>query len=169
MDQLAPHTTAPTTPIHTVEEGVVAATGELVEDPQRPVMPQLFKESSMEAHAAREGSERFEELFLYVGTLLHDIERGDGSNYWCPQWWLHPEAVLRFTALQKSMTKAKEDLSSWILHDLSPHLDYLFSKDGPFTACTNNRHDYKTGKDHYAPSRRQERWDTLVSPQRNQS
>ncbi|SFQ30982.1 DUF4913 domain-containing protein [Amycolatopsis rubida] len=71
---------------------------------------------------------------------------GEGGGIrWCRQWWLHHDAVERFTALYLAFGELSDsDEPSWLsvyLRDhLDPHLATLTSPYGPFHACTPNRH-----------------------------
>ncbi|MFL6119455.1 DUF4913 domain-containing protein [Actinophytocola sp.] len=71
---------------------------------------------------------------------------GEGGGVrWCRQWWLHHDAIERFTALYLVFDElSKEDSISWLsayLRDhLDPHLATLTSPYGPFYACSPQRH-----------------------------
>ena len=62
-----------------------------------------------------------------------------GENRWCPQWWAHPEAVTRLTALWRSWESYRLDpacgISDWLRDHLDHHLAILLSSRGPFFQC----------------------------------
>lgn len=61
---------------------------------------------------------------------------------WCPQWWRHPEAIVRLEALWRSWEHyrlpehAALGMSLWWRDHADPHLAVLMDPDGPFTGCT---------------------------------
>ncbi len=65
-----------------------------------------------------------------------------GEHKWCPQWWEHPEAIFRFTALHRAWTELAGEpgsaLSIWIRDHLDPCLRELLAPAGPFTDCTHS-------------------------------
>jgi len=75
---------------------------------------------------------------------------GEGGGIrWCRQWWEHPDAVERFTAVylafQQLSTEESMVWPSVYLRDhVDPHLAVLTSPHGPFHACTPRRHSSAT-------------------------
>jgi Domain of unknown function (DUF4913) len=71
---------------------------------------------------------------------------GEGGGIrWCRQWWLHHDAVERFTAIYLAFAQLSQEESpiwfSVFLRDhVDPHLAVLTSPYGPFCACTPHRH-----------------------------
>lgn len=65
-----------------------------------------------------------------------------GEHKWCPQWWEHPEALFRFTALYQAWTELAGEpgaaLSIWIRDHLDPCLRELLAPAGPFTDCVQS-------------------------------
>jgi hypothetical protein len=65
-----------------------------------------------------------------------------GEHKWCPQWWEHPEALFRFTALYHAWTELAGEpgaaLSTWIRDHLDPCLRELLAPAGPFTDCVQS-------------------------------
>ena len=64
---------------------------------------------------------------------------------WCPQWWAHPEAVIRLTALWRTWESARasdEDaaMADWLRTYFDAINPVLLSTDGPFHSCTLDRH-----------------------------
>lgn len=84
---------------------------------------------------------------IYVTTYMRKM--GGQILRWCAQWWQHPEAIVRLTALWQTWEAARinEDpgaMADWIrvYHDgLTP---VLLSADGPFNSCTPIRHADQT-------------------------
>lgn len=70
-------------------------------------------------------------------SYLESQEREDSA--WCPQWQEHPEAVWRFTALQREFEIAFQDdtMSSWWVNHFDRHAPFLFGRAGIFQACEN--------------------------------
>lgn len=66
---------------------------------------------------------------------------GDEST-WCPQWWRHPEAVARLTALWLSWEHLRLDpatgMSSWWRDHADHHLAVLLSSSTVFKGCSPN-------------------------------
>lgn len=62
---------------------------------------------------------------------------------WCPQWWLHEEAISRLEALWRSWEHLRLDgatgMSVWWKDHADVHMRVLFSTDGPFQGCTPAR------------------------------
>lgn len=66
---------------------------------------------------------------------------------WCPQWWRHPEAVARLTALWLSWEHLRLDpatgMSSWWRDHADHHLAVLLSSAAVFKGCSPKAHtDY---------------------------
>lgn len=63
---------------------------------------------------------------------------------WCPQWWRHPEALERLTALwlafeQARLSQEPAALSGWWLGHADPHMQQLMHPRGPFMYCGARR------------------------------
>jgi hypothetical protein len=67
-----------------------------------------------------------------------------GMYRWCPQWWAHPEAVSRLTALWRSWEAMRLEpatgISDWYGSHLDHHLPILLGPDGPFCQCSKDGH-----------------------------
>lgn len=68
--------------------------------------------------------------------MIDDTESvSDTKNerYCCPQWWAHPEAVNRLTALHAAYRQAVADdtMSAWWIQHWDSHARVLFSQHGP--------------------------------------
>lgn len=71
---------------------------------------------------------------------------GEAST-WCPQWWRHPEAVARLTALWLCWEHLRLDpatgMSSWWRDHADHHLGVLLSSSTVFKGCSPKGHtDY---------------------------
>jgi hypothetical protein len=74
------------------------------------------------------------------------FQRPAGGEFrWCQQWFEHPEAVVRLTALWTSWEALRDDqpngLVTWLVGCLDPQLPALLGRSGPFAACTETRHN----------------------------
>lgn len=90
-------------------------------------------------------------IFPTAGEFVHSwllqvVNRKVNSRdtFWCAQWWKHPEAVCRLTALWLSWEAAREDptsLASWWRDQLDYHMSVLMSSTGPFRYCEDGEHN----------------------------
>jgi hypothetical protein len=90
-----------------------------------------------------------EELVDWVEGLVAMLESVDRSQnqYWCSQWWNHPEAVDRFRALYEQWLEAQANggMSSWWIDHFDRHTTVLFARRGPFGEC-GTTHVHKTAR-----------------------
>lgn len=83
-----------------------------------------------------------------VGWLAEAIERRIGRSVaWCPEWFRHPEAVARLTALWHAWEQARSEagraMSQWWLDDADGHLAAITDRDnGPFRDCSVDQGHY---------------------------
>ncbi|MEP6463018.1 MAG: DUF4913 domain-containing protein [Frankiaceae bacterium] len=67
-----------------------------------------------------------------------------GPVKWCPQWWDHPEAVLRLEALWRSWEAHRLDpdrgIAVWLRDFADPQLTALLHDTGTFAACNPDKH-----------------------------
>ncbi|WTW94918.1 DUF4913 domain-containing protein [Streptomycetaceae bacterium NBC_01309] len=85
----------------------------------------------------------FQSLEDFVsGYIAPVIQRriNRSTAMWCPSWWMHPEAVARFSVLWRAFEYLKLDaaigLSTWWIHHADPHIRALMHPDlGPFVLC----------------------------------
>jgi hypothetical protein len=100
-------------------------------------------------------AELAQQFVMWVETMLHDIESvpDESSNrHWCPEWWRHPEAVSRFSALYEAYQQAvgEQTMSAWWTQHWDTHARVLFSQHGPFKDC-QRRHSFHERSDTYIP------------------
>lgn len=68
-----------------------------------------------------------------------------GAGRWDPEWWRHPEAVVRLTAMWTAFEEMRMDpgtgTSRWLLEHCDPHMRILLSSTGPFgkSEATSNQ------------------------------
>lgn len=92
--------------------------------------------------------EDFEPLYpdveAWVEAVYTTTFPRQGRARWCARWWAHPEAVLRLTALWQSWELARvqpgSGFADWLTRYLDPIHAQLISDEGPFSACTKDRH-----------------------------
>ncbi len=79
----------------------------------------------------------------FVEQYLAPMYRGD-TNTWCAQWWKHPEATIRLTALWLAWEQLRLDpalgMSVWLRDHLDHHMSVLLSGDGPLKGCKPKQH-----------------------------
>lgn len=72
--------------------------------------------------------------------LMSYIRPLSRSNIFCPNWWEHPEAVIRLGALWRGYEEIRRSdglsMSSWLRDHLDYHLSTLTAPDGPFARCS---------------------------------
>jgi hypothetical protein len=90
---------------------------------------------------------KFNDVTEWVeGWLMPNIERRiSNTKRWCGLWHEHREVVHRFNILWRSWEQVVADkdpllLSDWYTDHLDKHLTAIFSSDGPFAACSPDRH-----------------------------
>jgi hypothetical protein len=80
-----------------------------------------------------------------TGRLIPLLERQPGGQLrWCASWWAHPEARSRFEACWRAWETLRMEpttgMSVWYRDHLDPMLTAVMSANGPFAACTLDRH-----------------------------
>lgn len=94
----------------------------------------------------------FTSLDEFVRTYLCPVicRRTDhATQTWCARWWMHPEAVVRLSAMWSAFEYLRVDpvlgMSTWWTQHADPHLAMLMHPElGPFAAC-----DPRTGHTDY--------------------
>ncbi len=79
---------------------------------------------------------------VYAITYVRKLSQ---TQRWCPQWWAHPEAIIRLTALWRTWEAARasdEDsaMADWLRTYFDALNPVLLADDGPFASCTADRH-----------------------------
>lgn len=98
------------------------------------------------------------EQFLHERLLPAYNRRNDGkAGLWCPQWFLHAEAVSRVTSLWRAWEHSRLDASTgmsvWWRDHADHHMSVLLNPDGTFHSCTPSQHyDPKPFKCELAPA-----------------
>ena len=79
----------------------------------------------------------------YLLVMYRRAVSGTGTT-WCPQWWRHPEAVVRLEALWRAWEYLRKDpstgMSVWLRDHCDPHMTQLLSADGPLKGCKPRQH-----------------------------
>lgn len=90
-------------------------------------------------------------ISFYTDHLAPMIRRRDGGGRsWCPQWWRHPEAVARLTALHHAWEALRLEpgtgMSTWWTYHFEPCYAVLSDAErGPFQACGRKTHSDRLG------------------------
>ena len=85
------------------------------------------------------------EQFLHQRLLPAYNRRIDGkAGLWCPQWFLHAEAVSRVTSLWRAWEHLRLEpatgMSIWWRDHADHHMGVLLSPEGAFHSCTPTQH-----------------------------
>jgi hypothetical protein len=79
---------------------------------------------------------------LLAPTFRRHLDGGRTST-WCPQWWRHPEGILRLEALWRAWEFLRLDpatgMSVWLRDHADHHMAVLMSHDGPFKGCSSEK------------------------------
>jgi hypothetical protein len=82
------------------------------------------------------------EEFL-VPMYRREITTNGSHDTWCPEWWRHAEAIIRFEALWRAWEHLRLDgktgMSVFMKDHLDHHLPILLNGKGPFDGCTIER------------------------------
>lgn len=103
--------------------------------------------SGSPAITGAEGGPVFPTVEAWVaGQFVPVYRRPLGGEFrWCAQWWLHPEAIIRLTALWHSWEVMRlqpgTGIAAWLRDHLDHQLPVLLGRSGPFAACTQAQHD----------------------------
>jgi hypothetical protein len=65
------------------------------------------------------------------------------ATVWCPEWWRHPEAVMRLDGLWMAwevLRAAPDGMSAWFRDHADVHMAVLLDERGPFRECKNQKH-----------------------------
>lgn len=81
----------------------------------------------------------------FVSEWLLQVYRRalDQGRTWCPQWWEHPEAIVRLEAMWRSWEHLRLDpatgMSIWLRDHADHHMVVLLDEQGPFKGCNPER------------------------------
>ncbi|HEY8702428.1 MAG TPA: DUF4913 domain-containing protein [Arthrobacter sp.] len=82
------------------------------------------------------------ENFL-VPVYRRELSANGSRSTWCPNWWMHAEAVIRLEALWRAWEHLRLDgktgMSVFMKDHLDHHLPVLIDTKGPFDGCTIDR------------------------------
>ncbi|MGA4562408.1 DUF4913 domain-containing protein, partial [Uniformispora flossi] len=75
----------------------------------------------------------------YIGQVLRR-RLNRTTAIWCPEWWRHPEAIVRLGAMWRAFEYLRVDaalgMSTFWLHHADPHMRVLMDPEfGPFALC----------------------------------
>lgn len=95
-----------------------------------------------------------------VPMYRREISANGTQTTWCPEWWRHAEAIIRFEALWRAWEHLRLDgkngMSVFMKDHLDHHLPILLDGKGPFDGCNAVR-GHATAPDGIKPF-------TVVSP-----
>jgi hypothetical protein len=77
------------------------------------------------------------------GWFVHAYARSSaGWGHWCPEWWRHPEAVLRLTVMWQYWERAQRpgcEMHNWYLYADDQFRELTDSR-GTFASCGDDGH-----------------------------
>lgn len=92
----------------------------------------------------------YPDFHTWVGEWLVPVVRRPlkASALWCPQWWRHPEAVLRLDALWRAWEASRAEGGTamsywWVMHFDSQFSALSDATRGPFASCKDGTHSAK--------------------------
>jgi hypothetical protein len=84
---------------------------------------------------------------FFVDLLAQSYVRevNEGATFaWCPEWYKHPEALIRMEAIWRAWEHLRLEpalgISTWWLNHADPHMRVLMDKEGPFKKCAYDGH-----------------------------
>jgi hypothetical protein len=113
--------------------------------------PEDFSADAVDAGDARGGSAptptRYPTVDAWVQNWLLVFYRRPVRGRqltWCPEWWRHPEAKLRLTALWQTWEAMRLEppfgMADWLRVHCDHHMPILMSPDGPLKGCEPEHH-----------------------------
>ena len=80
----------------------------------------------------------------WVVAVFARRRAGAGAIRWCPQWWAHPEAVVRLEGLWRAWEVLRRDpnlgMATWLRDHFDPQWRILTGDTGPFLGCEGDKH-----------------------------
>ena len=85
------------------------------------------------------------EFFADLLAQSYVREVNEGAVFaWCPEWYKHPEALIRMEAIWRAWEHLRLEpalgISTWWLNHADPHMRVLMDKEGPFKKCAYDGH-----------------------------
>jgi hypothetical protein len=85
------------------------------------------------------------EFFADLLAQSYVREVNEGAQFaWCPEWYKHPEALIRMEAIWRAWEHLRLEpalgISSWWLNHADPHMRILMDTEGPFKKCAYDGH-----------------------------
>jgi hypothetical protein len=85
------------------------------------------------------------EFFAELLAPSYVREVNEGATFaWCPEWYKHPEALIRMEAIWRAWEHLRLEpalgISTWWLNHADPHMRVLMDKEGPFKKCAYDGH-----------------------------
>jgi hypothetical protein len=85
------------------------------------------------------------EFFVELLAQSYVREVNEGAAFaWCPEWYKHPEALIRMEAIWRAWEHLRLEpalgISTWWLNHADPHMRVLMDKEGPFKKCAYDGH-----------------------------
>ncbi|WP_240987093.1 DUF4913 domain-containing protein [Arthrobacter sp. Soil736] len=78
-----------------------------------------------------------------VPMYRREISANGSTTTWCPEWWRHAEAIIRFEALWRAWEHLRLDgktgMSVFMKDHMDHHLPILLDGKGPFDGCSVDR------------------------------
>jgi hypothetical protein len=112
-------------------------------DPPEPDVADRGEDATGEAGTHSADVYEFVHEFL-VHIYARRVSRQNTRFRWCPQWYLHPEAVARLEALWKAFEHLRQDPTlgpaTWWRDYTDPTMTALTAPDGPFSECGPDAH-----------------------------
>ena len=89
------------------------------------------------------------EFFAELLAQSYVREVNEGATFaWCPEWYKHPEALIRMEAIWRAWEHLRLEpalgISTWWLNHADPHMRILMDKEGPFKKCAYDGHKAPT-------------------------
>ncbi len=84
---------------------------------------------------------------LFAQSYVREVNEG-AAFAWCPEWYKHPEALIRMEAIWRAWEHLRLEpalgISTWWLNHADPHMRVLTDKEGPFKKCAYDGHKTPT-------------------------
>jgi hypothetical protein len=134
-------------------ESAVPGMAEAVAAALRELEDEQLDEAAATAGAALDPASENDEPKLYFETLPDFVSKFLTQAYrreipakaaWCTEWWKHPEAVCRLSAMWRSWEALRLEpgtgTSVWWRDHADHHMAKLLDPQGPFKGCTKEAH-----------------------------